>query len=98
MTAIQSTTKPNRSNPDADLLALAARHAQLYVISDTADDDVPAGLISELTDLERQIVARPVFTKAGFEAKARVVALAEYDDDDRIIVEIMRLDHERVAG
>ena len=34
----------------------------------------------------------------NLERKECVIERAEYDDDDRIIAEILRLDHERVAG
>jgi hypothetical protein len=99
MTAVQSTIKlKTRSNPDADLLDMVKHHDELWPKLGGDDDDDLSELSSEVRDLERQIVARPVFTQEGLIAKERVVARAAFDDDDRIIREIMRLDHQRVTG
>jgi hypothetical protein len=99
MTQTQPTTRPPKAvyNPDAQLLALVEEHDRLYEVCN-GEDEVPAELIYELCELERQITARPVFTAAGLAGKTRVVERAEYDDDDCITREIMRLDHARVTG
>ena len=99
MTVIQNITSAElcASNPDADLLAMIARHDQLWEITE-AEAPNPPGIIRELCDLELTIAATPAFTVQGLDSKRRVVDRAEFDDADGIIDEILRLDAERVAG
>ncbi|OKO87706.1 hypothetical protein AC629_12850 [Bradyrhizobium sp. NAS80.1] len=55
-------------------------------------------LVTEASDLEPRIAATPAFTAAGLTGKRRVIGRAEFDDDDRIIAAILKLDAERVAA
>jgi len=82
---------------DAELMAMIERHDYLWALwtpwraESSGGDDI----MRECGDLERKILATPVFTAAGLAGKKRVIERAALDDDDGNVAAVLKADAER---
>lgn len=87
--------------PDDELLALIARHDQVWAewdgLSEREGDPRIDQLMYACDELERRIICLPAHTAKGLSGKRRVIRRAEFDDHDGIMESILRFDAERVA-
>jgi hypothetical protein len=92
MTALQTITPTvcSTANPDAGLLAMARRHADLFAFTArllAENDDASRtpdyeAADTEMTSLEDRIVATPAHTQAGLDAKREFMRHTGYFRED----------------